>query len=179
MTGKEFKNSIFEQFTKIAQAFSASKRLEIIDILAQGERDVATLAEEVGASMPNTSRHLQILKGARLVKMRKQGVIALYSLADPEVVNCWVKLRALAESRLPEVRETVRAFYLEHDKFDAVPVNEVLQRLERGEVVVLDVRPAEEYNAGHLPSAVSIPLAELKQRLSELGRGKDILVYCR
>ena len=179
MTGGEFKNTVFEQFSKIAHAFSSPKRLEIIDILTQGERDVATLAVEIGASVANTSRHLQVLKDAHLVKMRKQGVSVVYCLADPEVNTCWTNMRMLSENRLPEVRETVRAFFEEHDKFKAVPVDELLKRLECGEVVVLDVRPVEEYNAGHIPSAVSIPLEELKRRISELDRGKDIVVYCR
>ncbi len=179
MTSREFKDAVFQQFSKIAQAFSSPKRLEILDVLTQGERDVATLAQEVGATVANTSRHLQVLKTAKLVEIRKQGVRVLYRLADSMVQHCWNNLKDLAENRLPEVREAVRAYFQELDGMEPISLDDLLGRVERDEVVVLDVRPPEEFEAGHIPGAVSIPLRELRVRLAELHPSKDVVAYCR
>ena len=179
MTSREFKDAVFQQFSKIAQAFSNPKRLEILDVLTQGERDVATLAQEVGATVANTSRHLQVLKTARLVEIRKQGVRVLYRLADSMVQHYWNNLKGLAENRLPEVHEAVRAYFQEFDGMESISLDDLLDRVERDEVVVLDVRPPEEFVAGHIPGAVSIPLRELKVRLAELQPAKDVVAYCR
>lgn len=179
MISREFKDAVFQQFAKIAQAFSSPKRLEILDVLTQGERDVATLAREVGATVANTSRHLQVLKNARLVEIRKEGVRVLYRLADSMVQHCWNSLKTLAENRLPEVHEAVRAYFLELDGMEPISLDDLLGRVERDEVVVLDVRPTEEYESGHIPGAVSIPLRELQIRLAELEPNKDVIAYCR
>ncbi len=179
MTGREFKDAVFQQFAKMAQAFSSPKRLEILDILTQGERDVATLAREAGATVANTSRHLQVLKNARLVEIRKQGVQVFYRLAGPMVHQSWNDLKNLAENRLPEVDEAVRAFFQELDGMEPISLDDLLSRIERDEVVVLDVRPPEEFKSGHIPGAVSIPLRELKARLAEIQPGKEVVAYCR
>lgn len=179
MHGREFKNLIFEQFAKIAQAFAAPKRLEIIDILAQGERDVDTLAKLTAMSVANTSRHLQILKAARLVAARREGVRIYYRLADDEVVRTWINLQTLAEKRTAEIREIARQFFEARDSMEPISKDELLQRLQDDRVVVLDVRPPEEYQSGHIPGAVSMPLGELKTRLDEIPKDREIIAYCR
>jgi len=179
MQSREFKEAVFEQFAKIGQALSSPKRLEIIDVLAQGERDVETLATEVSMTVANASRHLQVLKNARLVTSRKQGVRVFYQLADPIVLRSWKNLQALAESRLPEVNEVVRHYFRLRDGMEPVSREELLRKVQAGDVVVLDVRPRDEYAAGHISGARSIPLPELEQRLEEIPPDRDIVAYCR
>jgi len=179
MTGREFKDLVFEEFAKITQAFSAPKRLEIIDVLAQGERDVESLSKQVSMTVANTSRHLQILKNARLVDSRREGVHIFYRLADDDVLNCWLKLRSLAEKRSSEIREITRMFFEQRDALQPISKEELLQRLQNEEVIVVDVRPPEEYQKAHIPGAISIPLSELKNKLSDLPQDRQIVAYCR
>jgi len=179
MRSREFKEAVFEQFARIGRSFSSPKRLEILDILARGERDVETLAAEASITVANASRHLQVLKNARLVAARKQGVRVFYRLADPIVLRSWKSLQALAESRLPEVNEAVRHYFRLRDGMEPVSREELQRRVQAGEVVVLDVRPRDEYEAGHIPGARSIPLSELDQRLEEIPPDRDIVAYCR
>lgn len=179
MKGREFKDTIFQQFAKITQAFSSPKRLEIIDVLAQGERDVESLAKEVKLTIANTSRHLQILKNARLVESRKVGVHVYYRIADSEVLHCWKSIQRLAEKRLAELREVVRLYFEERDEMEPISREELWKRIQNGDVIMLDVRPAEEYKSGHIPGALSIPLSELRQRLNNIPRDCEIVAYCR
>lgn len=179
MKGREFKDSVFQQFARTAHAFSAPKRLEIIDVLGQGERDVETLAREARATVANTSRHLQVLKQAHLVESRKEGVRVCYRLADAGVFRCWKHLQSLAESQLPDVRDVVQRYFGERDSMEPIFRNELQRRIQQGEVIVLDVRPAEEYEAGHIPGAVSVPLSELKRRLEEIPPDREVVAYCR
>lgn len=179
MTGREFKDSVFEQFAKIAQAFSSPKRLEIIDILAQGERDVVSLSKEVQMTIANTSRHLQSLKNARLVEGRRAGVQIFYRLADADVLNSFQKLQSLAEKRNIEIREIVRLFFEERDGMEPISKDELWKRVQDNEVIVLDVRPSKEYEKGHIPGALSIPLSQLKKRLAEIPQDHEVVAYCR
>ena len=179
MRSREFKDTVFQQFAQIAQAFSAPKRLEIVDVLCQGERDVETLAHEARATVANASRHLQVLKKAHLVETRKVGVRVYYRLAEPAVFHCWKQLQALAESRLPDVRDTVRRYFEEREGMEPISRDELRRRIRRGRVIVLDVRPIEEYDAGHIPGAVSVPLSELQDRLEEIPADREIVAYCR
>ncbi|MFQ5706893.1 MAG: ArsR/SmtB family transcription factor [bacterium] len=179
MTGREFKDTVFEQFAKIAHAFSSPKRLEIIDILAQGERDVDSLSKQVQMTVANTSRHLQTLKAARLVENRKAGVQVIYRLADSEVLNCYKHLQVLAEKRSTEIREVVRLFFEKRDGMEPISKDELSKRIEEDGVIVLDVRPAEEYAKGHIPGALSIPLSQLKKRLDEIPQNREVVAYCR
>jgi len=179
MYGREFKDLIFEQFAKIAQAFSAPKRLEIIDILAQGERDVDTLAKLTSMTTANTSRHLQILKATRLVDIRREGVRIFYRLADDDVVRCWISLQGLAEKRTAEIREIARQFFEERDSLEPISMSELQKRLRADSAIILDVRPSEEYRAGHIPGAISIPLPELRKRMEELPSDREVIAYCR
>ncbi|HEB33330.1 MAG TPA: metalloregulator ArsR/SmtB family transcription factor [Spirochaetes bacterium] len=179
MNGGEFKDMVFKLFAMIAQSFSSPRRLEIIDVLIQGERDVETLSREVNMSIANTSKHLQVLKNARLLESRKEGVRVLYRVADDSVFACWKNLQNLAEQRLYEMKEIVRMYYQDRDKMEPVSRDNLLGRLKLGDVLVLDVRPFEEYRSGHISKALSIPLPELKQRIDEIPKNMEIVAYCR
>jgi rhodanese-related sulfurtransferase len=179
MQGREFKDAVFAQFAQIAAAFASPKRIEIIDLLAQGERHVEAIAQETGLTVANTSRHLQVLKGANLVATRKEGLQVFYRLADPMVLRGYRVLRELSEARLAEVGRLVDDYFGGTDGLEPVEREELLKRARRRDVTVLDVRPPEEYAAGHIAGAVSVPLADLQRRLSELPRGRRVVAYCR
>ncbi len=179
MKGREFKDAAFAQFARIAAAFSSPRRIEIIDVLAQGERNVETLAAETGLSVANTSRHLQVLKSSSLVVSRKEGLQVFYRLADPKVLAGYRALRLLAEDRLAELDRLVRDYFGGVDGLEPVGREELLHRVRSREVVVIDVRPAEEYEAGHIAGALSIPLSRLEKRLSEIPREREVVAYCR
>ena len=179
MKAREFKDLIFQQFANIATAFSSPKRLEIIDILEQGEKDVETLSRQISATFANTSRHLQILKNARLVESRRDGVRMHYRLADEKVFNCWKSLQSLAENRVAEIREVLRDFLAERNAMNAMSKEELWSRIESNDVIVLDVRPEEEFSSGQIPGAISIPLSELRERLNEIPHDREIVAYCR
>ncbi len=176
---RQFKDSVYEQFARVGKAVSAPKRLELLELLCQGPRTVEALAGQAALSVANASRHLQILRGAGLVEGAKRGLYVEYRLADEQVGRFYFALRSVAESRLAEIERVTRAFFERRDGFEAVPGEELLRRVKQGEVTVLDVRPAEEYRAGHIPGALSIPVAEIKARLGELPKGRDVVAYCR
>lgn len=177
--GRAFKDAVFSQFARIAAAFGSPKRIELIDLLAQGERPVEALAREAGLTLANTSRHLQVLKGAGLVTPRKAGLQVFYRLADALVLDGYRALQALAEARLAEVGRLVTDFFSSADGLEPIESGELLRRARGGDVVVIDVRPPEEYAAGHIAGALSLPLADLERRLAELPRGKRVVAYCR
>ena len=179
MTGREFKDLTFQQFANIATAFASPKRLELIDILSQGERDVDTLSIETNMNFANTSRHLQILKSSKIVVSRKEGVRVVYSLANEEVVKCWRGLQVLAEKSASEIRETARLFFEERSALVPISSKELLDKLNKDEITLIDVRPKEEFLSGHLPDAISIPLRDLKEKSTELPSGREIVAYCR
>ena len=179
MKSREFKDLIFQQFANIATAFSSPKRLEIIDILIQGEKDVETLSKQISATVANTSRHLQILKNARLVESRRDGVRIFYRLADAQVLKCWMNLQSLAEKRSSEMRETANLFFKERDSLEPITKDELIKRTNNNEVVILDVRPSDEYRTSHIAGAISIPLTDLKNRLDEIPHDREIVAYCR
>jgi len=179
MKGREFKDAAFAHFARIAAAFASPKRIEIIDVLAQGERNVETLAAETGLSVANTSRHLQVLKSSSLVASRKEGLRVFYRLADPKVLAGYRALRLLAEDRLAELDRLVRDYFGGVDGLEPVGREELLHRVRSGKVVLIDVRPAEEYEAGHIAGALSIPLSRLEKRLTEVPREREVVAYCR
>jgi rhodanese-related sulfurtransferase len=179
MKHREFKDRLYGELGRIAKAIDSPRRLELIDLLAQGERSVEGLAEEAALSIANTSRHLQILRGARLVESRKEGLRVYYRLAEPEVFDVARCVRKIAERRLAELDRLVDAYFGSRDDLEAVPRQELLRRLREGRAVVVDVRPAEEYRSGHIPGALSIPVGQLDRRLSELPARKEIVAYCR
>lgn len=179
MKGREFKDAVFEQFARIAYAFSSPKRLEIIDVLAQGEHDVDSLTKQVSMTLANTSRHLQILKSARLVETRREGVRIFYRLADDDVFACWKSLQSIARKRLAEVRELTNTYLQDRVCLESISLEDLQRRIENKDVIVIDVRPAEEYQKAHIKDSISIPLNELKDRLDEIPKDTDVIAYCR
>jgi rhodanese-related sulfurtransferase/DNA-binding transcriptional ArsR family regulator len=180
MPDRELKSDLFDQFARIGKALASGRRIEIVDILANGERTVEAIAGQVGMSVANTSQHLQVLHEAGLVARRRQGASVRYSLASPRVYEYWASLRALAAERLAAVDRLARAYVGPAGGVEPVTREDLLRRIKNGErVVILDVRPSEEYEAGHLPGAISIPLDELERRLAELPRRADVVAYCR
>jgi rhodanese-related sulfurtransferase len=173
------KDAIYEQFSRIGKAVSSPKRLELLDLLCQGERTVELLAGEAGLSVANASQHLQLLRAARLVETEREGVFVRYRLADEAVCEFLRAMRLLAEKRLAEVEQAKRQFLGEKGEMEPVDRRELLERVRSGAVAVLDVRPEEEYRAGHIPGAISIPLKDLERRLSDLPRGQEVVAYCR
>ncbi|WP_328988431.1 metalloregulator ArsR/SmtB family transcription factor [Kribbella sp. NBC_01245] len=172
------KAALFEQFAQVGKALGSAKRLELLDLLAQGERSVEVLAGRAGLGLTTASNHLQLLRQAGLVVTRKEGTKVYYRLAGTDVAALWAQLRDVASAHLAEVDRSRRA-YLGDDDVAEVTRDELLRRLEAGEITVVDVRPSEEYTAGHIPGAVSIPLDELADRLAELPAGTTIVAYCR
>ena len=178
-THRDFKDAIYEQLARLGKAVSAPKRLELLDLLSQCPRTVESLAEQAAISLANTSQHLQVLRAARLVEADKQGLYVKYRLADENVGQFFLALRHLAEARLAEVEQLSQNYLSNRSSMEATSSDELLLRVKKGEVTVLDVRPSEEYRAGHIPKAISIPMNELKARLKELPKGSEIVAYCR
>lgn len=180
MPDRGVKVELFDQFARVAQALASGRRIEIVDVLTNGDRTVEELARQVSLSTANASQHLQVLKEAGLVAASREGTRVRYRLASPAVYQFWVGLRSLAAERLPGVVGLVEAYLGSRDGLEPMNREELLARLEAGEpLVVLDVRPADEYRAAHIPGAVSIPLDELEQRLRELPQEGQVVAYCR
>ena len=180
MGDRAAKTALFDAFARAAKALASGRRIELLDVLANGERTVEVLAGEVGLSVANTSQHLQVLRQAGLVTSQREGTSVHYRLAAPEVFDFWRALRTLAASRLAEVERLAAAYLDGRDQLEPVTRQELARRLQEGDdLVVLDVRPAAEHAAGHLPGAVSIPVDELRWRLAELPRDREIVAYCR
>jgi rhodanese-related sulfurtransferase len=172
------KSALFEGFAQVGKALGSPKRLELLDLLAQGERSVELLADRAGLGLTTASNHLQLLRQAGLVRARKEGTKVYYRLAGTDVAALWAQLREVASIHLAEVDRARRA-YLGDDDIAEVTRDELLRRLQAGDVTVIDVRPVEEYAAGHIPGAVSIPVDELADRLAELPGDATIVAYCR
>ena len=173
------KTAIYEQIARIGQATASPSRLELLDLLSQGPRTVEALARQTGQSVATTSHHLQVLRRARLVDGEKAGLYVTYRLADPQVGDFFLELRQLAESRLAEVQQVTRQYLEQRGALEPVDNEELVRRVHAGEVTVIDVRPREEYVAGHIPGAISVPLADLPKRLRDLRKRHDIVAYCR
>jgi rhodanese-related sulfurtransferase/predicted transcriptional regulator len=176
---REFKDRLFGQFARVGKALASPKRLEIVDLLAQGERTVEEIARETTMSVASASQHLQVLKAARMVEARREGLYIHYRLADEDVFRTWQAVRALAESRLAELNGVVEAYLQDREELEAVDAAELMERLSDGNVVVLDVRPEEEYRAGHIPGALSVPVDALEAALQTLPRDQEMVAYCR
>jgi rhodanese-related sulfurtransferase len=173
------KTAIYEHIARIGQAASSPSRLELLELLAQGARTVEALAQQTGQSVATTSHHLQVLRRARLVEAEKAGLYVTYRLADPQVEAFLLEMRHLAESRLAEIQQITRTFLEARGPLEPVDNEELVRRVRRGEVTVIDVRPREEYAAAHLPGAISLPLADLPKRLQELQKRREVVAYCR
>jgi rhodanese-related sulfurtransferase/DNA-binding transcriptional ArsR family regulator len=180
MGDRATKTALFDEFARVGKGLASGRRMELLDLLANGERTVEALAREGGLSVANASQHLQTLLRAGLVAARREGTSVHYRLAGPEVFELWRAVRTLAASRLAEVERLAAAYLGGRDALEPVTREELARRLQQGEeLVVLDVRPAEEHAAGHLPGAVSIPISELRRRLQELPGDREIVAYCR
>jgi rhodanese-related sulfurtransferase len=173
------KDALFAGFAEAAAALGSGRRAEIVDLLAQGERSVEEVAEQIGQSVANTSHHLRILARAGLVRTRREGTRIFYALSSQRVERLWAAVRAVAEEHAAGLDRLARAYLGDRDGLEAIDRAALRERLRRGDVVVLDVRPATEYAAGHIPGARSLPIAELQRRLAELPNDREIVAYCR
>lgn len=171
--------NIFEQFASVASALSTGSRLRLIDRLSQGEQTVEELARAADLTVPNASRQLKLLAEARLVQSRRVPPRLYYRLADDSVLHFWFALRDLTRERFVEVDQAVAAAFADADPLEPVDQEELLRRLDTGDVLLIDVRPAPEYRAGHLPGAISVPLPELRDRLPDLPADREVIAYCR
>ncbi|MFV1984195.1 MAG: ArsR/SmtB family transcription factor [Thiohalomonadales bacterium] len=179
MSSDNFKHDIFNQFARVGKALGNGNRLELLEFLAQSERSVEQLSKVAGLTLANTSQHLQHLRQAGLVTTRKQGLKVYYKISGIDVMTLLQNLRLVSERHVAEVDRLVNSYLTVKDSLEPIPREELLSRVRDGLVMVLDVRPAEEYAAGHVPGAVNIPLRELKHRLEELDKNQEIVAYCR
>jgi rhodanese-related sulfurtransferase len=178
-SARRFKNGIYEQLALIGKALSSPVRLEVLDVLSQGPRTVEALSVEIEQSIANTSQHLQVLRAARLIGAERNGVYITYHIAGNQILALASMLRRVGESQLSDIQQLTRAFLEEHGALERVDCNTLVKRVRQGEVTLLDVRPAEEYAAGHIPRAISVPLDDLKRHISKLPKDREIVAYCR
>ena len=176
---RQFKDGLYAQFARVGKALAAPGRVELLELLSQGPRSVEALAAEASLSIENASQHLQVLKAARLIVSERKGLYMEYRLADDEVSRFLLALRGIAEGHLAEVQQVTREYFEKRGAVEPVAGPELLRRVKSGEVTVLDVRPVLEFQAGHIPGALSIPVDELKRRLKELPVGREVVAYCR
>lgn len=173
------KSYLYEHVARIGKAISSPKRLELVELLAQGEKTVETLAEQARIDMRLASAHLRALREARLVETRREGKFIRYRLSGPDVAHLWVNVRAVAEEHLVELRVALDQMAASPDALSSESRESLLAKARSGDIVIIDVRPEAEYVAGHLPFARSLPLAELEKRLADLPADKEIVAYCR
>jgi DNA-binding transcriptional ArsR family regulator len=179
MDKRRIKDLLYEQVARIGKALASPKRLELLEVLAQGEKTVEALSAELSIDFKLASSHLKALRASRLVESRRDGKYVLYRLSGPDVSDLWVNLREVAEEHLLELRMAIDQMVAQPDKLSKVDRKALLDQAKRGEVIVIDVRPQGEYETAHLPFARSMPLEELEKRLSELPRRREIVAYCR
>lgn len=176
---REFKKSLYGQFARVGKALSSAHRLELLELLAQGERTVDSLATEMGLSLANASQHLQALRQATLVDSRKEGLFVFYRLSDPVVFDLCKAIRTVAERQLADLERLVREHFVDRSEAEPVEMDELLKRARARKVVVLDTRPVNEYAAGHIAGALSVPVDDLQRRLRQLPKEKEYVAYCR
>jgi rhodanese-related sulfurtransferase/DNA-binding transcriptional ArsR family regulator len=179
MGNRKFKVELYGHFARVGKAFSNGHRLEILELLAQGQRTVDSLAKELELSMANTSAHLHVLKETRLVESKKEGLFVHYRLADDSVYALLQSVRTIAEKRIAEVDRLVHVYLADREQVDAVSFEELTERLKSDTVILLDVRPSGEFEAGHISGAVSIPYNQIEARMREIPRGTEVVAYCR
>jgi ArsR family transcriptional regulator len=173
------KRMLYAQFAVVARAMAHEHRLELLELVAQGERSVETLAQHTGLSIANASQHLQHLRRAGLVTARRDGKYVLHQLADESVLGLLSTMQRVAEKNVAEVDRIIRSYFLQRDNLEPVSRTELMERMRKGLVTVLDVRPEDEFALGHLPGAINVPLGQLKRRLAKLDRSTEIVAYCR
>jgi rhodanese-related sulfurtransferase len=179
MASRAFKDRLYDEFAVLGRALANPHRLELLDLLGQGERSVEALAQEAHLTLANASAHLQVLRRARLVDTEKRGLYVVYRLSSPGVSELWRMLRDLGASRLAEVDRLVETYLTDRGALAAISKEDLVQQIAEGAIVVLDVRPTLEYDQGHVAGARSIPIGELERRLTELPRDQEIVAYCR
>ena len=176
---RAFKDEVFQQLARVPKALSSPRRLELIDLLSQSARSVEDLAQLTGMSVANASQHLQVLRAALLVTVRRDGPKAYYAIADAAVFRAWQAMRDLGKRRFAELDRIVRSYLADRDQFETLTADELARRMRKNEVIVLDVRPVAEYRSGHIRGARSIPVRELQRRMAELPKDADVVAYCR
>lgn len=176
---REFKDALYSQFARIGNALASPRRIEMLDLLAQGEKTVEQLAESTATPIKNTSAHLKVLRQAHLVETRRDGTYIFYRLADSDVTAMIRALETLGHKRLADVERVVEQYLEGHDEMEAVSLRELRRLVREGAVTVLDVRPADEFEAGHIPGALSVPVAELRKRMRQVPKGREVVAYCR
>jgi len=179
MNKREFKDKVYNELARITKSMANPHRLEIIELLAQGEFSVERIAEQTNLSIANASQHLQVLKIAQLVEINRQGNFIFYRLSNDNVFKAWKSLRELGVERIASIEKAVKDFRKSKFDFETVTIDGLIERLESGKVTILDVRPDSEYNQGHIANAISIPIDELSKRLKELPKRTEIVAYCR
>jgi rhodanese-related sulfurtransferase/DNA-binding transcriptional ArsR family regulator len=179
MGDRQAKDALYEGFAEIAKALASGRRAEIVDVLAQGERSVDELAEEIGQTLANTSHHLRAMARGGVLTTRRDGTRIYYALASERVAELWTALRDVAVDHVAGVGRLAGAYLGDRDGIETIDRHELVARLERGEVVLLDVRPASEYRAGHIAGARSVPIGELRRHLRALPKDADVVAYCR
>lgn len=178
-SSRPFKNAIYAEIGRLGKALASPARLEILDLLSQGPKTVEGVAAASGLAFANASQHLKVLRLARLIDAEKRGTYVEYRLSSPDVAAFLVAFRRLAEARLTEIEHLARAFHADRSALDRVEPRALVKRVKAGDVLLLDVRPVEEYGAGHLPDAISLPVTELKKRMKDLPKDREIVAYCR
>jgi len=176
---RQFRDHVYEVFAEVGKALANGRRLILLDLLCQAERSVDEISNETGLSVASVSQNLQILRAAGLVASRREGVRVYYSVANSAAADLWRALRVFGEQELPAVDRVVEGYLTDRDELDAITAEELGKRLEDGTVVLIDVRPAVEFESGHIPGALSVPIDELKSRVAELPDDKEVVAYCR
>jgi rhodanese-related sulfurtransferase/DNA-binding transcriptional ArsR family regulator len=179
MAQRELKDPLYAQFARIGNAVASPRRIELLDLLSQGEKTVEMLADQSSTPLKNTSAQLRVLRQARLVDTRRDGTYVYYRLASDDVFRFLRELQALARNRLAEVKQVASLYIDGRDAMEPVSLDELRRRMRKGDVTVIDVRPEEEFRSGHIPGALSIPVAQLKRRLSEIPKKREVVAYCR
>jgi rhodanese-related sulfurtransferase len=179
MNKREFKDKVYGELSKITKSMANPHRLEIIELLAQGEFSVEQIAEQTHLPVANASQHLQVLKNAQLVEINRQGNFIFYRLSNNNVFKAWKALRELGVERIASIEKVVKEFRKSRFDFETVTIDELIEKLDSGKVTILDVRPESEYKQGHIANAISIPIVELSKRLKELPKRGEIIAYCR
>jgi rhodanese-related sulfurtransferase len=176
---REFKNALYEQFARIGNALASPKRIELLDLLSQGEKTVEQLSVQIATPIKNTSAHLRVLREARLVATRRDGTYICYRPASDEVFTLLRVMQTIGHRHLSDIDHIVKQYLDDRDQFDPVTLKDLRRMMRADEITVVDVRPADEYESGHIPGALSIPVGELKRRLREIPKGREVVAYCR